>query len=109
MIVASSTCKKDTNQYLHAMYSIINDKGLAMGESTCVFDFGSEHGGKIWSVMQANEGLYDCYMLQDIALEVCDTAREAVEFMGALISEFGWNGVAECINICDGNEAWILS
>ena len=108
LVLGTYPLEEDSNQYLHAMYSIINDKGLAMGESTCVFDFGSEHGRKIWSVMQANEGLYDCYMLQDIALEVCDTAREAVEFMGALISEFGWNGVAECINICDGNEAWIL-
>ena len=108
MILGSYTFEEDSNQYVHAMYSFLNDKGVAMGESTCVFDFSSEHGRKIYSVMQQYEGIYDCYMLQDLALEVCDTAREAVEFMGAMISEYGWNGVAECINICDGEEAWVL-
>ncbi|MBQ7645338.1 MAG: C69 family dipeptidase, partial [Spirochaetales bacterium] len=43
-----------------------------------------------------------------LALENCATAREAVEFMGALIDEYGWNGSPECINICDGNECWIM-
>ncbi len=108
MVLGTYTPKKATNQYLHAMYSFINDKGLAMGESTCSYDFSSEQGKKLTEVWGKYEGIYDCYMLQDLALENCSTAREAVEFMGSMIDEYGWNGYAECINICDGNEAWVF-
>ncbi len=108
LVLGSYTPEKATNQYLHAMYSFANNKGLAMGESTCVYDSSTEHGKKLSEVWGKYEGIYDCYMLQDLALENCSTAREAVEFMGAIIEEYGWNGYAECINICDGNEAWVF-
>lgn len=108
MVVGSYTTTKATNQYIHGMYSFINDKGLAMGESTCSYDRNSEQGQKVRAAFQAIDGLYDCYMLQDLALENCSTAREAVEFMGAMITEYGWNGSTECIDICDGNEAWVF-
>ncbi len=100
--------EKATNQYVHAMYSFLNDKGLAMGESTCSRDRRSEQGQKLNTAFGATEGILDCYMLQDLALETCSTAREAVDFMGKMIEEYGWNGACECINICDGNEAWVL-
>ena len=108
MVLDTYTTTRDTNQYLHAMYSFMNEKGLAMGESTCSYDRNSEQGKKVRAAFDGKEGIYDCYMLQDIALENCDTAREAVEFMGALVTEYGWNGSAECIDICDGNEAWVF-
>lgn len=108
MPVSSYIIEKDTNQYIHGMYSFINDKGLAMGESTCSFDRKTDHGVKIKAYMDVNEGIWDCYMLQDAALETCSTAREAVKFMGDKITNEGWNGYAECINITDGNETWIL-
>ncbi|MCK9330188.1 MAG: C69 family dipeptidase [Candidatus Cloacimonetes bacterium] len=99
---------KDTNQYLHSMYSFINDKGLAMGESTCGFDTSTEYGKKLRALFNDNEGLMDCYMIQDLALENCSTAREAVQYMGALIDEYGWNGYCEIMPICDGNETWVM-
>jgi dipeptidase len=108
MVLGSYTFDKPSNQYLHAMYSFMNDKGLAMGESTCSYDRNSDQGKKIREVFGAIDGMFDCYMLQDLALETCSTAREAVEFMGRLIDDYGWNGYAECINICDGNEAWVF-
>lgn len=108
MVLDTYTFTEDSNQYLHGMYSFVNDKGLAMGESTCSYDRNSEQGQKVRAAFSGIEGIYDCYMLQDLALEVCSTAREAVEFMGAMISEYGWNGATECINICDGEEAWVL-
>lgn len=108
LVLNTYVTERETNQYLHGMYSFMNDKGLAMGESTCSYDRNSEQGKKVTKAFDGLEGIYDCYMLQDIALENCDTAREAVEFMGALVSEYGWNGAAECINICDGNEAWVF-
>lgn len=107
MILDTYTFEKPTNQYLHGMYSFANDKGLAMGESTCGFERG-EQGTKLRAAFGKVEGIYDCYMLQDLALETCSTAREAVEFMGKMVDEYGWNGSCECINICDGNEVWVM-
>ncbi|MBP5552065.1 MAG: C69 family dipeptidase [Spirochaetales bacterium] len=108
MALAEYVPEKETNRYIHAMYSFMNDKGLAMGESTCSINSNIEQGQKIRAAYREFDGIIDCYMIQDLALENCATAREAVEFMGALIDEYGWNGSPECINICDGNEAWIM-
>lgn len=108
MVLDTYVNEKDTNQYIHAMYSFMNDKGLAMGESTCSYARTTEHGIAIKNFFAQTEGIWDCYMLQDAALENCSTAREAVEFMGNKIETDGWYGMCECINICDGNEAWIL-
>ena len=108
MVLDTYKTEKDTNRYIHAMYSFMNDKGLAMGESTCSINGNIEQGKKIKAAYKNNDGIIDCYLLQDLALENCATAREAVEFMGAMINEYGWSGSPECINICDGNEAWIM-
>lgn len=108
MVLGSYTFDKPSNQYMHAMYSFMNDKGLAMGESTCWYDSGTEQDKKLDRVFSRDEGFIDAYMLQDLALETCSTAREAVEFMGQMIEQYGWNGSCECINICDGNESWVL-
>lgn len=108
MVLGEVTYDKPTNQYVHSMYSFINDKGLAMGESTCGFSNNFPHSKKIRDAWSRDEGILDCYCLQDMALENCSTAREAVEYMGAMLDEYGWYGAAECINICDGNEAWIF-
>lgn len=108
MVLGSYTFTEPSNQYLHGMYSFMNDKGLAMGESTCAYNRSTEHGKKLAELYDMYEGIYDCYMIQDQVLETCSTAREAVELMGDLINNYGWNGMAECINICDGNEAWVF-
>lgn len=110
-VVGSYVNEKATNAYVHGMYSYMNDKGLAMGESTCAMAFGDDRG--MASLLAFNElraqGQWDCYMLQDAALENCSTAREAVEFMGECLRTGGWaDFCCECINICDGNEAWIF-
>lgn len=110
-IVGSYVNEKNTNQYIHGMYSFMNAKGLAMGESTCVMSFSDDRG--IAANMAFSElrkkGKWDCYMLQDAALENCSTAREAVRFMGDCLEKDGWaDFCCECINICDGNEAWVF-
>ncbi len=108
MVLDYFTQTKNTNQYVHGMYSFINDKGLAMGESTCSLSRTVPQYQTLRDIYSAAEGIYDCYMLQDLALENCDTASEAVDFMGKMIEEYGWYGSCECINICDGNEAWVF-
>ncbi len=110
-IVDSYVNEKATNQYVHGMYSFMNDKGLAIGESTCAMSFSDDRGMASYFAFNDIRGnaKWDCYMLQDAALENCSTAREAVEFMGKCIEEGGWaDFCCECINICDGNEAWIF-
>ncbi|MBQ0070981.1 MAG: C69 family dipeptidase [Spirochaetales bacterium] len=100
----------ETYNYLHSRYSFINAKGVAMGESTMsvsrTTDF-MKHSYEVMNKVKAL-GLIDCWNAQDIALERATTARKAVEIMGALIEEFGWYDSGECMNICDGNEAWVF-
>lgn len=93
---------KDTYQYLHAMYSFANEKGVTMNESTCGYTKAQRE------VFAAYEGIWDCYMLQDAALENSATAKEAVDYMGARLNEGGWNGSPECIIIGDGTDVWVF-
>lgn len=106
MVLGSYTHEQETNRYLHGMYSFLNDKGLSMGECTCWFDFKDPNAKKLAAVGSRDEGILDLYMLQDLALEHCSTAREAVKFIGQMIEEYGWNGAPETVNIGDGNEVW---
>lgn len=99
---------KDTNQYLHAMYSFGNDKGLTMGESTCGYSRNTEQGQKLRTYYNVANGVVDAYMLQDLALENCSTAKEAVIYMGEILDEYKWDGSCEIFNIGDGEECWIM-
>ena len=109
MVVGEMPQPEDTYQYLHTNYSLINEKGVAMGESTCTPNFTDERGLKCYEVMvQGSTGIIDCYHAQHVALERATTAREAVEIIGAMVEEYGWYGFCENINICDGNETWIM-
>lgn len=109
MVVGEMPQPENTYQYLHTNYSIINEKGVAMGESTCTMDFNTDEGLKLYDLMvKSSTGIIDCYQAQHVALRYADTAREAVEIIGKLIDEYGWSGFAESINICDGNEVWIM-
>ena len=99
---------ENTYQYLHTNYSIMNEYGVAMGESTCSIDRSTEYGQKVYELLIKNStGIIDCYQAQHIAMERAKTAREAVQVMGDLVEEYGWNTFAENMNICDGNEVWI--
>lgn len=108
MVLGSEVYDKPTYPYLHSQYSFMNAKGVAMGECTNGYDRGTEQGKKLKNVWNQYEGVMDLYCLQDMALENCATAREAVEYMGKMIEKYGWNGMAETVNICDGDETWIL-
>lgn len=108
MIVGEMPQPKDTYQYLHTNYSIINENGVAMGESTCSIDRSTDYGKKVYELLIENStGIIDCYQAQHVALRYATTAREAVQIIGDLVEEYGWSGYAENINICDGNEVWI--
>ena len=89
MVMGEMPQPKDTFQYLHTNYSIINENGVAMGESTCSIDSTTEYGKKMKALMNdGNNGIIDCYQAQHVALRYATTAREAVEIMGALVDEY---------------------
>ena len=99
---------EDTYAYMHSRYSFINEKGVAMGESTFSIDTSTEYGAKVQDLIYGkNDGLIDCWNAQDIALERASTAREAVEVMGQLVEEYLWRDPGETMNIVDGNEVWV--
>lgn len=107
--VAEIDQPEDTYAYFHSRYSFLNEKGVAMGESTFSYDRGTEHADKVMEVLfGSNNGIIDCWNAQDIALERASTAREAVEIMGELCETYLWKDSGETINICDGNECWVF-
>lgn len=99
-VLSSYTNDKDTYQYLHAMYSFANEKGVTMNESTCGWTKEQR------DVFGAYEGIWDCYMLQDAALENSATTLEAIKFMGEKITQEGWYGAPETIIVADGTDVW---
>jgi dipeptidase len=98
-----------TYAYFHSRYSFMNEKGVAMGETTMGIDASTDYGREVRQVMiRDSTGLIDCWFAQDIALERAATAREAVRIMGDLVETYGWtNQSAECMDITDGNEVWV--
>ena len=89
----------------------MNEKGVAIAESTFSIDTSSEYGKKVHDVMWTKgDGLIDCWMAQDVALERAATARDAVHIMRKLVDEFGFltetGGGGETMTITDGTEMW---
>lgn len=97
---------EDTYAYFHSRYSFLNEKGVAMGEST--FSYPAYDTGVYPILFDSNEGVIDCWNAQDIALERASTAREAVDIMAELIETYLWKDSGETINICDGEECWVF-
>ena len=82
-------------------YTVIgnmNEHQLLIGESTW--------GGR--PELADSTALIDYGSLMYLALQRCKTAREAVEFMGKIVAEFGYYSSGESISIADGNEVWYL-
>ena len=89
---------KHTYRFLNTAYPCLNEKQLAMGETTI--------SGR--DTLQNKEGLFMIEELQRIALQRCSTAREAIHLMGDLIKEYGYGDSGECLTIADKQEVWIF-
>ena len=85
-----------TYQFLNTAYPCVNEKQLAIGEST--FSGRPE--------LKSDEGLIDCQRLCMLMLQRCTTAREAIIMAGDLLEKYGWNDAGECLTIADKNEVW---
>jgi dipeptidase len=79
-----------TYGYWDTDYGVMNDQSLAIAESTC----GARTAG--WGLGDAPEGvepgknMFGVDELSRVALERCDTARCAIETMGAIAEEYGF-------------------
>jgi dipeptidase len=89
---------KSTYAYLNTAYPSLNEKQLAIGETT--------FGGK--RELQNTNGLFLIEELERIALQRCSTARQAIKLIGDLIKEYGYGDGGECITIADKKEVWQL-
>ena len=96
-----------TYTYFHTGYSQMNERQLAIGESTCSqrpeLDVPYVEGvtRQIMTIEQA----------QVFALERCATAREAVRLISALVEKYGFLpscGGSEALCIADPRELWVL-
>ena len=85
-----------TFAYLNTAYACINEKQLAIGETT--------FGGK--KELQNKNGLFMIEELERIVLERCTTARQAISLIGNLIKQYGYADGGECITIADTKEVW---
>jgi dipeptidase len=85
-----------TYSYVNSAYPCINEKQLAIGEST--------FGGR--EQLQSDKGLIDCTMLCQLMIERCTTAQEAIKMAGELTAKYGYNDAGECLTIADKKEVW---
>uniref|UniRef100_UPI003217A30A dipeptidase n=1 Tax=uncultured Draconibacterium sp. TaxID=1573823 RepID=UPI003217A30A len=89
---------KNTYAYLNTAYPCINEKQLAIGETTI--------SGK--KELINKNGLFLIEELERVALQRCTTARDAIKLIGELIKEYGYADAGECITIADKQEVWQL-
>lgn len=87
---------KHTFSFLNTAYPSMNEKQLAIGEST--------FGGR--KELQSDNGLIDCQRLCQLLLERCTTAREAIKTADELTKKYGWIDEGECLTIADPKEVW---
>lgn len=87
---------KVTYKFLDTAYPSINEKQLAMGETTI-------SGRK--ELVNSN-GMFYIEELQRVALERCSTAREAIKLIASLIEKYGYADWGECLTIADPQEVW---
>ena len=88
----------ETFGYLAPGYAVMNQRQLAIGEST--------FGGR--DELQSDKGLIDCEMLTRLMLQRTSTAREAIRIGGKLIEKHGWCDAGEALTIADPREVWLM-
>ena len=85
-----------TYAYLNTSYPCLNEKQLAIGEST--------FGGP--DTLENPDAMFLIEELERIALQRCTTARDAIRLIGKLVAKYGYADGGECITIADRREVW---
>jgi dipeptidase len=88
----------ETFAYLAPAYAAMNERQLAIGEST--------FGGR--EELKSDKGLIDCETLTRLMLERATTARDAIRIGGKLLEEYGWCDEGEALSIADPREVWLM-
>lgn len=86
----------ETFAFLNTAYPCMNEKGLAIGETTIM---GREE-------LYNPEGMLTIEEIERLMLERCSTARDAVKLAGELIRKYGYGDYGECITVADAKEVW---
>eukprot|EP00929_Paragymnodinium_shiwhaense_P032656 TRINITY_DN18073_c0_g1_i1.p1 TRINITY_DN18073_c0_g1~~TRINITY_DN18073_c0_g1_i1.p1 ORF type:complete len:681 (+),score=157.65 TRINITY_DN18073_c0_g1_i1:189-2045(+) len=113
--------------YYEATEPLMNDQGLALGESSCAASLVNRFPGDEKDTRDVPTGLLDTVTLMQLALERCVTARCGAEVMGKLSEEFGfvptpgepslgrvagrqaWDDAGEAYTLADRNgDAWVF-
>ncbi|MCK4350878.1 MAG: C69 family dipeptidase, partial [Candidatus Krumholzibacteria bacterium] len=89
---------RETFGYINTAYPCMNERQLAIGEST--------FGGR--KELRNKKALISCDELCRLALERCATARQAIRLIDKLTLEYGYNDGGECLTIADREEVWHL-
>ncbi|MDR2824555.1 MAG: C69 family dipeptidase [Prevotellaceae bacterium] len=87
---------EETFAFLYTAYPCMNEKNLAIGETTI-------EGRK---ELENENGMFYIEELERIALQRCTTARQAILLMGKLVKEYGYADTGECLTVADKNEVW---
>jgi len=87
---------KKTYAFLNTAYPCMNEKQLAIGETTI--------GGR--RELRNSEGMFYIEELQRIALQRCTTSRGAIKLIGELVKKYGYCDRGECLTFADPKEVW---
>ena len=82
----------------YSVVGLMNEHQLALGETTT--------GGR--SELRNPDGLLDYDALMWLTLRRAKTAREAIDTIDRLTSEYGYRSSGETISIADPHEAWMM-
>jgi dipeptidase len=88
--------------YHHAVFGYLNDRQLAIGESTV--------GNQRKMANPTPSGVMDITMLTLLAMERARTAREAIKLMGGLAEHYGYgfHDSGEMLAVADPKEVWLF-
>jgi dipeptidase len=88
----------ETYAFVNAAYPIMNDRQLAIGETTI--------GGR--RELRSENGIIDAPELYRLILERAATAREAIAVADELTKAYGYNDWGESFTFADPKEVWLF-
>ena len=87
---------RHTYAYVNTGYPCLNEKQLAMGESTFTGP----------DTLINKDAMFLIEELARLALMRCDNARDAIRLMGETAEKYGYGDTGECLTVADTKEVW---
>lgn len=89
-----------TYAYFDANYGIMNEHQLSIGECT--------DPARVHPLPEPGKRIFYSAELSRVALERCQTAREAIRLIGDLIMKYGYYATGETLLVADPKEGWVM-